>query len=526
MTEGEQETTMSGTTDSSQGVGEQLILRPMPSEGAPGRGAQGLAWLAVAGIITSILIMIAADALRNSWEHPRIVMPATGPPWVLSLHVSLSVVSAGMWAAALLAGGSVAAGLLALNRGARLPVRLLMGVGLAATAVFAVLPPAGSTDALDYAAYGRIVALGHSPYVMTPSQLQRMGDPVGRLLPNDWSGHVTVYGPLATGEQWAAASLGGRSVARIDFWLKLWDAIAFGGMALALDRLLRSAPARRARAHLLWTANPLLLWILIAAGHLELLAAAAGFLGLIVLRERGPGRKPGALLGLYAGLLVGVAADIKITYLVFALGVGWAARRSLITCLAAAAGVVLVLLPSYLWFGSPAAEALIARNYLASVDNFYQLFAGSHGHYVPNQFLLSVLVFIAVAVLMLWRLPDGAPALPAVWPALAVSTAFVFAWSYQLPWYDAMVLCLLAVYPASRLDWLVLARTTVATFALMPGNAGFPHQHLLKAITNDSLFYWAPTVLLAALVALVWVALSGRWKMGPPFTLHPPLTVV
>jgi hypothetical protein len=251
-----------------------------------------------------------------------------------------------------------------------------------------------------------------------------------------------------------------------------------------------------------------------------------GFLGLLVLRRRGPVDEPGALRGLAAGVLVGAAADIKINYLLFGLGVIWATRRSRAAWLAAAAGIALVLLPSYLWSGRPAAQALIARNYLASVDNFYQLFVGSHGKYVPGQFLLSVLAFGAVGLLMLWRLPDGAPALPAVRPALAVSIAWVFLWSYQLPWYDAMVICLLAVYPASRLDWLVLARVTVPTFALMPGNAGFPPQHLLKVITSDSLFYLAPAVLLAAALALVWLGLSGRWKMGPPFTQYPPLASV
>jgi hypothetical protein len=530
MAEGEHEVTMSGTTDSSRDVGEQLITRPAASgpgpDAAPDRGARSLVWLAVAGIVGSTLIMIAASAVRNSWERPRIIMPAAGPPWALSLHVSVPVVSAAMWAAALLAGGSVAAGLVALSRGARLPVRLLLTIGLAATAVFTVLPPTGSTDALDYAVYGRIVVLGHSPYVMTPSQLHRTGDPVGRFTPQDWSGHVTVYGPLATGEQWAAASLGGTSVARIVFWLKLWNAIAFGAVVLALDRVMRSDPARRARAHLWWTANPLLLWVLVAAGHIDLLAAAAGFLGLVVLRKRGSADTPGALHGLAAGLLVGVAADIKISYLLFGLGVAWAARRSVGTWLAAAAGVALVLVPSYLGFGSPAVRALIARGPMESVDSFYQLFVGSHGHYLPGQSLLAVLAFAAVAALMLWRFPDGAPALPAVWPVLAVGTAWVFVWYYQLPWYDAMVVCLLAVYPASRLDWLVLARMTAATFALMPGNAGLPHQHLLKAITNDSLFYWAPAVLLAAAVGLVWLGLSGRWKMGAPFTQYPPLASV
>jgi hypothetical protein len=469
----------------------------------------------VAGIVSSILIMITASVVRNSWEHPRIVLPAAGPPWALHVHWSLPVVTVAMWAATLLGGGGVAAGLAAMSRGARPPVRLLLAAGFVAVAAFTVLPPTGSTDALDYAAYGRMVVLGNSPYVMTPDQLRLTGDPVGLAVPHEWRRHVAVYGPLATAEQWAAAELGGTSAARIDFWLKLWTAMAFGAVALALDRLLRSDPAQRARAHLLWSANPLLLWVLVAAGHVDMLAAAAGFLGLIVMSGRGPAEQPGALRGLAAGLLVGAAADIKISYLLFGVGLAWAARRSLAAFLGAGWGAALVLLPTYAWFGPPAAKALLQRDAAASVDNYYQLFVGSYDRAFPHQLLLAGVLFAAVALLLLWRLPDGVPDLPAIRPALAVGLAWLFIWPYQLPWYDAMVFCLIALYPASRLDWLVLARLTAATFALMPGNAGFPTEHhLLTVITSDSLFWWVPTVLLAAAVALVWLCLSERWKMG------------
>src|SRR5262249_1293438 len=182
------------------------------------------------------------------------------------------------------------------------------------------------------------VVLGHNPYVMTPGQLRHTGDPVARYEPSIWSKHVSLYGPLATGEQWAAAELGGTSMARIVFWMKLWNMIAFGAVVLALERMLRSDPARRTRAHLLWTANPLLLWLLVAPGHVDLLAAAAGFLGLMLLRRREPAEEPGALRGLAAGALVGAAADIKINYLLFGLGGAWAVRRSPAALFAAAAG--------------------------------------------------------------------------------------------------------------------------------------------------------------------------------------------
>jgi alpha-1,6-mannosyltransferase len=514
---------MSGTTDSSRDVGLPVTAsrgvpggRPpgpapqsealrTPSPAAPSRAGRNLAWLAPAGIISSVLIMIAASVIRNSWEIPRLILPATGPPWGVAPHVPLTVVSTALWLAALAGGGGVIAGLAALRRGARLPVRL---------------PPAGSTDAIDYAVYGRIAVLHHSPYVMTPNQLRRTGDPVGRAAPIIWGRHVTVYGPLATAEQYLSAELGGTSAARIIFWLKLWNAIAFGAVALALDRMLRSSPARRIRAHLLWTANPLLLWGLIATGHLDVVAAAAGLFGLLVLRQRAPDGpaavQPTALQGLAAGLLVGVAADIKISFLLFAVGIAWACRKSAAAWLSAAAGGAIVLVPSYLWSGSPAARALLDKSAKISVDSFYQIFVGSHGNTIPYQLPVAGLLFVAVAVLMLLRLPDGTPALPAVQPALAVTLAWLFIWPYQLPWYDSMVVGLIVLYPASRLDWLVLARLIAPTFALMPGNAGLPPQHVLALITNDSLFWWAPAVLLAAAVALVWLAVTGAWKMDPP----------
>lgn len=528
---------MSGTTDSSRGVGlpvttprgvpggpppgpAQSAAGRTPSPTAPGRAGRNLAWLAAAGIISSVLVMIAASVIRNSWEIPKLILPATGPPWGIAPHVPLTVVSAAMWAAALAGGGGVIAGLAALRRGALLPVRLLLAVAVAAVAAFTVLPPAGSTDAIDYAVYGRMVVLHHSPYVMTPNQLRRTGDPVGRAAPTEWGRHVTVYGPLATAEQYVAAELGGASAARIIFWLKLWNAIAFGAVALVLHRMLRSSPARRVRAHLLWTANPLLLWGLIATGHLDVVAAAAGLFGLLVLAQRAPGgaaaAKPTALQGLAAGLLVGIAADIKISFLLFAVGIAWACRRSVATWLSAAAGGAVVLVPTYLWSGPPAARALLDRSAKISVDSFYQLFVGSHGNTIPYQLPVGAVLFLAVAVLMLLRLPDGTPGLPAVQPALAVTLAWLFIWPYQLPWYDSMAVGLIALYPASRLDWLVLARLIAPTFALMPGNAGLPPQHLLALITNDSLFWWAPAVLLAAAVALVWLGVTGAWKMDPP----------
>ena len=293
-----------------------------------GARARVLTWLATVGIGSSILIMIALSLLRDGWQHPPIVLPALGPPWDLpTTHVSLGTASVALWIAVAAGTGGVIAGLAAIGHGARPSPRWLLIIAGIVVAVLTVLPPTGSTDAFDYAAYGRIVVLGHSPYLMTPYHLRRVHDALAGSVPVSWQHMVSVYGPLATVEQFLAAKLGGVSAARITFWLKLWNSVAFAVVALVADRLLRADPARRLRAHLLWTLNPLLLWDVIAAGHLDVLAAAAGLLGLLVLRWQPEDQQPSLPRALASGALIGVAADIKANYALFALGVIWALRR-------------------------------------------------------------------------------------------------------------------------------------------------------------------------------------------------------
>lgn len=499
---------------SSQDVGDRPTPLPAVPSAEPRGAAQSLARVAITAVVISLLIMIGAAVFRNSWEHPYIALPADGPPWGLSRHLPLVSVSEAMWAAAVLGGGGVMAGLAAIARGARPPARLLLLIGLVAAVAFVLLLPSGSTDALDNAAYGRMAVLGHSPYLMTPYDLAKTHDPVGLNAPLVWNNQFSLYGPLATVLEWAAAKLGGTSVARIIFWLKLWNAIAFAVVVLGLDRVLRSDPARRARAHLLWSANPLLLWVLVAEAHIETFGAAAGILGLLVARTSRPAGRAGMVRWFAAGLLIGAAVEVKITYALFAVALAWSARRSLAACGSAAAGAVVAILPGYLAFGTPSVSVLFAREGLSSIDNFYQLFAGSYGRTIPAQTQVGALLTVVIALLMLWRFPGRVPGLPAIAPALALSAAWLLFWPYTYPWYDAMAFCLLALYPASRLDWVMLAQLTIGVFALMPGNAGTPHQHALAVIDHDLLYVVAPAVLLLTAAALAWLCLTGRWKMS------------
>jgi hypothetical protein len=403
--------------------------------------------------------------------------------------------------------------LLAVRRGWRpRPRRLLIGCLLAVIALMLV-PPVSSTDILDYAIYGRIATLGHSPYVMTPGQLAASGDPVGRFDPHSWRHTNSVYGPLGTLSEQVASYLAGPSMAKTVFWLKVWNALAFLAVALALDRLLRSEAAARVRAHLLWSVNPLMLWSILGGGHIDGLAAAAGFLGLLCLRRLGAAR------GLAAGLLIGVAIAIKAPFALFLLGPAWAARRSPRTLAATALGAVAVVLPSYLLAGRAAVTAVVSRGTgVADLYQPWQLLTRALGLHNPVTFTnaAGLCGFVVLALVLLWRLPagpEGTPGLTFVRPVLAVSLAWLVCSPQQRPWYDAMIFPLLALMPATRLDWIVAVRATAAAAAELPG----VRYHVgLSPRSLASLVYFTvhdivPVALTAVAAALIWLCVTGRW---------------
>jgi hypothetical protein len=460
--------------------------------------------------------MIGASLIRPDWMLPRLPMPAAGPPFELqSVHVSAKVVDTALWLAEITGALGVLAGLLAAARGARPPMRPILAAALVAIVALTLLPPAGSTDALDYATYGRLLVLGHNPYIATPSLLRDMHNSFAQSVPREWDSQVSLYGPAATFEQLIAAKLGGISAARIAFWLKLWNSAAFAAVALILDRVLRADPAQRLRAHLLWTLNPLLLWDLIAAGHVDMLAAAAGLGGLLAIGRQAPGTPVRLWRAAAAGALIGVSADIKINYILLAGGLAWALRRSPAALLSAAAGGLAVLVPTYAWLGVPAARALLARRDKASADSFFRLLTWDTG--LPRHLVfLDGFLVAGLAVLLLRRMPPGAPLRPALRPALALSVAWLFIWPYQLPWYDAIFICVLALYPATRLAWLVLLRLVAATLANTPGIPAGPPGHVLKVADRLVIHAVAPAALLVAVIGLGVIAASGRWGARYP----------
>lgn len=105
--------------------------------------------------------------------------------------------------------------------------------------------------------------------------------------------------------------------------------------------------------------------------------------------------------------------------------------------------------------------------------------------------------------------------LPAVRPALALGLAWLFVWPFQRPWYDVMIVCLLALCPASAFDWVVMARLLAGTIVFILASDPDLGPHWLNVLFTGNSSYLAPAVRLAAVVALVGLCLPGPWRWRP-----------
>jgi len=461
-------------------------------------------------------MMVAVAALGRSAAVPRFPSAWPWPPWsARGYYAPASLVAVALWAALLLGAAGLAAGLVAARRGWRPRPGCLIACSVVAVLALTVTPPVGSTDMLDYVIYGRITELGHSPYQMTPLQLKATGDPVGAVAPRPWDKDPSVYGPLATATEWAAAELAGASAARTVFWLKVWNALAYLALVLGLDRLLRSDPSRRVRAHLLWSVNPLMLFAAIAGGHIDVLSAALAFCAVVALQP-GHGTDPPTRRFMLAGLLAGAAAAIKAPMLLVVGGIGWLARRSPRALAAASIGALAVLVPCYLIAGRAAIAAVAGRASGSPTVYDPPLMlsrALSLDLTDPGIDLVAALVAVILAVIMLRRMPAGPVRFPLVAPALALLLAWMITTPQQRPWYDAAIFPLLALMPATRLDWIAVVRAVAAAVAEVPGVTYYPYLHpaWVSATEGTIALEVSPVVLVGAGLVLIWLLVSGRW---------------
>ena len=156
----------------------------------------------------------------------------------------------------------------------------------------------------------------------------------------DWRNSPSDYGSLATAGQALASLIGGTSARLTVFVLSLLNVIAFAVTGLLLHRLARGDRARQLRAGLLWTANPLLLQVLVAGAHVDsqaIVFCVAGLATFTLINPNGarpasPARQSLAAAG--AGALIGLGFAVKPTMvlaaagLVIACAVGWRRQRA------------------------------------------------------------------------------------------------------------------------------------------------------------------------------------------------------
>jgi hypothetical protein len=432
--------------------------------------------LAAAAVTLTAVSVAVFAALAASGDRAIVAPLGPGGPFA-DLHHPLApaVLKAACWFAAAAGGAGVVTGLAAVRRGWRPRPGLILAACVAATVVLVFVPPAASVDVQNYAEYGRIVVLGHNPWVMTPGQLYQRHDPVGLLAPPEWRGQPTVYGPAATVVEALAARLGGTSMAWITFWIKVVNGICYVAVAAVLDRLAGPDAARRARAALLWAVNPLMLFWMVAGAHTDLLAVLPLLLALLAGRAL---RKPAAegraaLAAAGAGVLAGIAIAVKVTFAGPVAGLAAGLRHAVtgprrVTALAAGiAGGTLVLAAGYAVAG-PAAVTSLSQRLSSANDSFLPLPGSVYLHPVLYAAVTLAAFGIAGSILA-WRMPAGHADLPEIRPMLVCALAVVLGDIVQYPWYDAMFFPLLALLPASRLDTWLVGRTVLISGLLLPG---------------------------------------------------------
>src|SRR5690242_20062994 len=448
---------------------------------------------ATAGLVMigiSVAATFAVAVAGPSVMEPALPGQPGQPPWSLGLHPS-PYLAIGLTAAALAVGApGLVLTLRAVRRGWSVPPWMVLVGGLLAAAALTLVPPFGSSDPLSYAAYGRMLVTGHNPYTTTPAQLAALGDPVARAV-QDWSGSPSVYGPLATAIQALASLAGGTSVRLTVFVLALANLAAFTGTALLLHWMTRDQPAWQLRAALLWAANPLLLQVLVAGGHVDGQAVVFGVAAVAVMSSARSERS--AQRAALAGALVGLGFAVKVTIALVGLGLavavllrawpGWRRRRGqAVPALAGLAAGFSVTAGSAVAIGG---SAMLRQSSQASD----MVSIGSPWRVIRTVIHLAVtgpaatdivkagaVALAALLVVLLlrglapaWREPGPAQARYAT-VVLALALAWLFAWPYVLPWYDALGWALLPLVPLAAdgagavLTWLVLARTAALGF--------------------------------------------------------------
>jgi hypothetical protein len=491
----------------------------------------GIAGLALAAV--SVVLTALVAALGPSLMEPALPGQPGQPPWSLAAHPSPYLVIA-LSGAAILAATAGTAMIFSASRHGWLfsPLALLLA-GIAVALLLAMLPPIGSADHLSYAAYGRMAITGHNPYTTTPAALARLGDPVARAV-QDWRNSPSVYGPLAVGVQALAATIGGTSVRLIVFVLSLVNVLAFAGTGLILHWLGRGDRIRQFRSAVLWTANPLLLLVLIAGAHVDseaiVFGTAAVALAVSGLRLAGERLGWQFLIAAAAGALIGLGFAVKVTTALIGAGIAvgivlaWRKaspgelrddRRPVVAVLGGlAAGFAVTVAAALVPWGTAMFRPAERGGSYTSIGSPWRAVRSGlrliTGESAAEDVVKAGALLLAVLLLVLlvrYVAQAGWEPVPAV--AFAFVFAWLLAWPYVLPWYDGLGWAMLALltpsWPAAvRFDWLMLARTAALAIGYLPA----------RGIPLPAGLGWLETVVRTAVtpvVLLVIVIVTFAW---------------
>jgi len=476
------------------------------------------------------------------------------PPYFEVANPSPWLVSGLIFGFLILGAWGVHVGLKAIEQGWRPDLcRFVPSAVIGAIAV-ALVPPMGSGDILMYAAYGRIAEhYGGDVYSLTPDEISRFTfDPVTSMVERPWQNTPSVYGPIATWAQQFASWIGGDSVHLTVWTLQAINAVTFILAGLLVLKLAGPDAGARTRALLMVLANPVLVWALVAGAHNDAQAALFGLMALLALKK-----SPAA-----AGVLLGIAGAIKLSLGFYGLALLWALRGTKRGMGELVVGTAVCLVGLYLTTSRHAFDQILtASKFMSAGTPAKMLYAPLSWVFSDNvsRRILSAIVWVVLVVIvamlmqvmpkviarrensraervelaaqaamrpvpeqhvsLLTRMTGGVgydgDAVQA--DALKAAVAVIFVWLvtalYSLPWYDIVTWMPLAGLVASRLDRLLLTRTTVMAIAYIPGrDSDLPA--VLQFVTDRLRDTVAPIVQTAIIVLLVRWAIQ-RGAMGP-----------
>jgi hypothetical protein len=430
--------------------------------------------LSVIGLCGVAFVGLCATTPTPSAATPPVLLPLTNLARLAGApHLSVWVTGTIMYIAVTLCTLGLAMMLWANSHGWSPDPRKVFWTAAAGIAALVNVTPVGSGDIASYAAYGKIAALGFSPYAYAPSGLPggKVHNPYTMLVSPYWQDQKSVYGPVATWVQQFAAWIGGDKT-----WLTIQVLmVLFAAAFLATGYILLRTAENPVRAVLLWTANPLLIVELVMGGHLDVILALATIAAVTMSR-----RWTGLWRELEVGLLVGVAGAIKVNavFVALAIAVPLLHNRDWWRLLRVSAVIGATTFGLYIFsYGLSALLPALDSSSNVISPTLWRFVQMGLQHFYGKPRMLEMsnyfgFIWPVLLILLAWYLYKRlSPDVPTV---VAVTCALTFAWivvaPWVLPWYSAVAWVALALLPRNTLTrWLTLA---TATLGLLHFNGG------------------------------------------------------